>query len=389
MTSMVPATVTWPVIVFMACVVCARFRWCNLNLYDAYSNNTLLLILMALLLHDHSLESLLSRTTLMAPATAQQLAVVATILAAAEFGGFVVCQSGLSLDETRRRHWYYRLLAAILCATFLAAATPARVAGRTLETAGGWDGVMAWALYLTMLLVISAQIISMSVSELRKHSSRRELIVGFALLLLGISIGTVSLEALSLAVTDQLGWTTTANFRQWFDGVEFVFESFFLCVIAAVPLVVNLLSYFGLDSTTRLWHKLQPLRQSIVNVVPAGILDTQHDDRSFRKTTLELHQTIIEIREAMMRLRPYFSDRPVDDMVCFFEAHSVPAHERDYAMHAVYLAHAAKAKNAGTAPEPLGAAPILRSGSPTLDAEASELSKLAKWWQAACATTAH
>jgi Family of unknown function (DUF6545) len=389
MSFFIPAVVAWPVIAFMACVVCARFRWCNINLYDTYANNTLLLVLFALLLHDHSVQNFLSQSAFIDPATAQQLGAAATIFAAAEFGGFIVLRSALSMDETCRRHRYYRLGAWILCAAFLAAATRARVAGQTLEAAKGWDCVIAWAFYLTMLLFIAAQIILMSVSELRKQSCGRELIVGFALLLLGISIGAVSLEALSLSMTDQLGWTRTVSFRQGLDVLEFLFESFFLGTIGAIPLAANLLAYLGLDTTSRLWHNLQPLRQGMLTAVPAGILEANHEDHRFRKTTLQLHQTVIEIRDAMLGLRPYIGVTATGDVVRFLQTHSVPTQEQDSATHALYLAQAAKAKITGAEPGPLGTAPILRSGSTTLDAEAVELFKLAKWWPAACAATGY
>lgn len=387
MTSTVAGIIAWPVIIFMSIVVTARFRWCNTNLYDTYFNNTLGLVLVAQVLREHQVENVLSRSDLMTPTAAQQLAFAAMVFASSEFIGFIIWRSGLSQEETRRRHRYYRLGAVILSAMFLAAATRARVAGQTLEVSGGWDGVLAWSLYMTMLFVVSAQIISMSVSELRTFTHRRELLVALALLLLGASIATVCSEALILPLTDQLGWTTTVGFRLWFHGFEFFFEAFFLCLIGAIPLAVKLLSYLGLDHTSRTWHKLQPLRQSMLTVVPVSSFDIEHDDHRFRKTTLQLHQTVIEIRDAMLQLRPYFRETAPDDLVRFFEAYSVPNVERDGATHALRLAHAAKTKTAGTAPEPSDKALTMGSRSTTLDEEAADLLKLANWWQAAYAAT--
>ncbi|WP_423202401.1 DUF6545 domain-containing protein [Mycobacterium decipiens] len=68
-------------------------------------------------------------------------------------------------------------------------------------------------------------------------------------------------------------------------------------------------------------------------------------------------------------------------------AHCVPNREHDAAIHALYLAQAARTKTAGALPEPPDVTPVVRSRSRTLDEEVVELLKLAKWWIPAHATT--
>ena len=45
----------------------------------------------------------------------------------------------------------------------------------------------------------------------------------------------------------------------------------------------------------------------MTSVVPESSFNLEHDDHRFQKTTLQLHQTVIEIRDAILQLRPYFA----------------------------------------------------------------------------------
>jgi hypothetical protein len=387
MTSTVPSVIAWPVLTFMVIVLAARFRWCRTNLYETYYNNTLAFLLITQLLRENKVEDLLSRNSSITVTTTQQLSFAAMIFAANEFIGFTMLCMRHSSVETRRRHQYYRLTAVILCAAYLAAATRARIAGQTLEVSGGWDGILAWSLFLTMWFVMSSQVIRMCASELNKLTQVREFLVVIGGLLLGIVSLTVCLEALALAVTDQLGWTYTVGFRLWFHGFDFDYEAIIVFTIGAVPIAVKLLFYLGLDSTSRNWNRLQPLLLSMTTVVPENIFSLDHDDHQSRKTALQLHQTVIAIRDAILRLRPYCCDIAPNELAEFFSAYSVPACEHDAASRALQLAHAARVRTADATPPPTDMDLVVRSRSTTLDEEVAELLKLAKWWMPACTAT--
>jgi hypothetical protein len=122
-------------------------------------------------------------------------------------------------------------------------------------------------------------------------------------------------------------------------------------------------------------------------VVPESSFNLEHDDRRFQKTTLQLHQTVIEIRDAMLQLRHYVRATAPDELARFFQTYSVPTDERDSATNAFELAHAAKAKVAGDRPETPDQAVVVNSRSTSLYEEAANLSALAKWWTAALAAT--
>jgi hypothetical protein len=387
MTSTVPGIIAWPVITLMVITLVARWRWCRTNLYDTYYNNLMAWLMLAQLLREHDVEVVLSRSALMTVTTAQQLVFVAIIFASTEFIGFTMLWTNPSPVETRRGHRYYRLAAVILCVAFLVAATRARVAGQTLEVAGGWDAILAWSFSLTMILVLAARAGWMFAAELGKSTQNREFLLAVGGLLLGVVTAAGCLEALVLAVTDQLGWTNTLKFRLWFHGFEF----FFLAVVAfsfgAVPLAARLLCYLGLDPTSRAWNKLDALRQSMTTAVPESSFNLDHGDYRFQKTTLQLHQTVIEIRDAILQLRPYFRDIAPHELAGFLRANSVPTRERDAATHTFELAHAAKAKIAGATPGLPDMTTIVRSRSTTLDEEVAELLTLAKWWKPARAAT--
>ncbi|MDP7739698.1 hypothetical protein QXL92_33770 [Mycobacterium paragordonae] len=98
---------------------------------------------------------------------------------------------------------------------------------------------------------------------------------------------------------------------------------------------------------------------------------------------------VIEIRDSILQLRPYFDNIDPDEQAAFLASSKVPAVDHSAAIQALHLAHAARAKAAGCTPKPVDIAPAVRSRSTTLDEEAAELLKLTKWWAPAWAATQH
>ncbi|MFZ2510317.1 MAG: MAB_1171c family putative transporter [Gordonia sp. (in: high G+C Gram-positive bacteria)] len=372
----------------MSLLLTARLKWCRTNLYDCYYTNLMALVLIAQLLREHAVEDALTRGALMSVTTAQQLAFVAMIFASTELIGFTMLWTGLSPSETRRCHRYYRAAAVGLCIAFLVAATRARIAGLTLETSGGWDAVVAWALYLTMILALSARVMWMFGQELRKSTRRREFVLAAGGLLLGVVTAAGCLEALLLALTDQLGWTDTLEFRRWFHGFEFFGIALAVFALGTVTVASRLIGSLGLDHTSRAWRGLQPLRTSMVTITPECGFDVAHPGEGRRqKTTLQLHHTIIEIRDALLHLRRYSHPASTAERTRFLSAHHVPPREHATATRAYEFALAARAKDAGAPPGPNGPPPDLRLRSTTLSDEAKHLLALAKWWTPAYAAT--
>lgn len=388
MTATVPGVIAWPVIVLMMVILTARYRLCRANLYDTYYNNLMALVLVAQLLREGSVESVLARSSLITVTTAQQLGFVAMVFASCELIGFTMLWTGLSPAETRRQHRYYRQASVISCVCFLAVATRARVVGQTLEVSGGWDGVAAWSFYLLVLLVMAARFIWMFASELRKAASRRGRLLATSGLVLGVLTAAGCLEALIFAVTDELGWTNTVRSRLWLHGFEFFCIAVFVYILGAVPLIGKLISRIGLDSRSRTHKRLRPLWLTMTTVVPDVALNIDHDTHTLTPL-LQLHQMVIEIRDSILQLRPYFDNIDPDEQAAFLASSKVPAADHSAAIQALHLAHAARAKAAGSTPKPVDIAPAVRSRSTTLDEEAAELLKLTKWWAPAWSATQH
>ncbi|GAB1814701.1 DUF6545 domain-containing protein [Mycobacterium sp. MUNTM1] len=386
--STVPGFIAWPLIAFMMLVLLGRYRWCNSNLYEKYFNSTLALMLVAQLLREHLVQNVLVRTAFMTLPGTWQLSTAALSYSYSEFIGFTLLWSGMSEAETRRRHKYYRLAGVLLAVGLLVFGTHARIAGQSLEFTTGWNSVTTLACFIAMPMALVTRVIWNSLRELRIVDRRRERLIAISTLAMGLTAVVTALHEVALQISDQLGWTQTDELRHQFHASCFFYMIFSLFLIAPVPLVVKLRRSLGLDHISRSWRELQPLRQAMRVVVPEGVFESGDDGQGRPKTELQLHQTVVEIRDAILGLRPYFRAIPGDELTHYLaEPHKVPERERNAAISALRLAHAARAKVAGVGPEPadVDSTAIVASRAATLRQEATELTLLAKWWPAAYA----
>jgi hypothetical protein len=387
--STVPGIIAWPLIVFMTLVLFGRYRSLNNTLYERYFNNTLAFLLAAEILREHLIQNMLVRTSFVTTAGTWQLSTAVLGYSFTELIGFSLLWSGMSEADTLRKHRYYRLAGVLLVTGFLICGARARLAQESIEFTRGWGCLTTLSCLTAMLIVLATHVMWNSLRELRTASNRRERVIALTLLAMGlVAIGIVLQEA-ALQLFDQIGWTHTADYRTQSHAASLFYGIGSPFVIAAVPLAMKLLGFFGLDPITHSWRKLQPLRQAMRTVVPECIFDFD-DETGRRNSQLQLHQTVVEIRDAILRLRPYFREIPDHDRIRFLdEPHAVPARDRDAAIAALRLAHAARAKAAGVTPDPLAvdSALIVASRAATLEEEAAELAALAKWWPAAHAAT--
>lgn len=389
MTSAVPGIFAWPSIAFMMAVIAARYAWVDTAPFDRYLNNTLAFMLIVQLLREHQVQHLLDYCALASVTLSQQLSLGFMIPACTEFLGFTTLWSGRSEEDTRRVYLRYRRAGIVLFAAFLAAATGARRAHQTLETYPGWDGALAWALYLAILVVLSVQLLRMCIAELRHGPTRRERMVAAAGGALGLLIGFATMEALVLAFTNKWGWTDPLV-QLRFHGYNFFFEATGASMIAAWPFVMQLLALCGLEPVSRHWRKLQPLRDSMRTAVPGTAFDLGDNNAGRRHSLLQLHQTSVEIRDAALQLRPYAGTLTSAEIDGYLAANKVPSRQREPATRALRLACAARNKLAGAAPQAAAtAAEVAASRSATLDDEITELLALARWWSAATHTAEH
>ena len=388
-----PGILAWPLLVFIALVLAGRYRWCNNNFYDRYFNSTLAFLLAAQVLREHLVQHLLVTTAFMTLPGTWQLATAVLSYSYTEFVGFTMLWSGMSESETRRKHRYYRLAGVLLVLGFLVAGTSARIAAEPIEFTRGWESVLTLPCVTAMLMVLAVRIILLSVRELRIAARRRERLIAISTLSMGVAGVFNVVQEAGLQLSDQLGWTDTAHFRQQYHSNGLFFMIVGVFATAAVPLASRLARSLGLDPISRNWHKLQPLRHALRNVMPDCAFDIDDDAPQRRqKTGLQLHHTVVEIRDAILGLRPYIRELPEHARTHFLgKPSAVPAPEHDAAMAALHLAEAARAKSAGIAPAPVDpdSALLVASRAATLHQEAAELVALAKWWPAACAATEH
>ncbi|MGJ6127389.1 hypothetical protein QN239_32945 [Mycolicibacterium sp. Y3] len=390
MTTTVPAYLTWPLLVFMVSVVITRYAFFNSSQYETYFNNTLALMVGSNLLRERAIENLLANHGILSITAAQQLSLAVMIFAAAEFMGFISLWSRLSPDQTRRRHRHHRAVATLLAIGFVLAATPARRAGRTLEEFGGWYSVLAWALLTSIFIALAYKLLHMVINELLRPAAKpRERLIALGGIAVGVAVGSTSVDAVILAAFEQLGWFHTIDFRLNLHGSNIFWETTAVSALAAVPAARALAARVGLDATSRHWRRLQPLRTTMTQAVPASAFELRNPNPRRQKSSLDLHQTTIQIRDAILQLRAYFHDIPTADADHFMHHFSIPAARREPALAALQLATAVHAKSVGAQPVPVDSSVILKSRSTNLEDETAELLRLARWWPQALQATQH
>jgi len=383
MTSSVPGWLAWPLIAAMAAVITLRYRSFNKTLYENYFNNTLLLMLAAQLLREHAVEELLSRTAAMTVTMAQHLSLVLVFFMAAEFMGFITLWAQLSPDETRRRHRYHRGAAVILAAAFFVVTTRARVDGQLLEVSGGWDNIIAWGLYAVLPVALGVQMVKMSIGEFRRQGvKRRELVTAGSIAVIGAAIGITTLIALFLELFEELGWVHSLDYRLQTHAYIFFWEAIGAAAVSAIPISLAIGAYLGWDSYSRDWRQLQALRSDMTRALPDAVFRIEQTQSRRANTELKLHQTTIQIRDAILQLRPYYAAISPAAQEQFIREHAVPESARPAALNALQLAAAVLAKESDAATSP-DAPQIVQSASTNLVEDAAELLALARWWPAA------
>lgn len=381
----VPAAITWPLLALMAVIVVVRYAFFRSSSYERYLNRTLSLLLLANLLREPVIDSYLIESGLLTIADAQQISLVLLIFACTEFMGFVTVwannHSGASSEGVRRRHFYHRVAAAVLAAAFIAAGTPARNAGQTLEQFGGWTSVTAWVFDTTIYVAMATMLIRMVHKELiRPDAHRNERLVAVAGYTIAISIIITCVEAVALNVFENLNWLHSVDFRLKLHGSCIFWESTLAIVLGTVPVVLALNARVGWDATSRNWRRLQPLKESMIEAVPSVAFELQSRASGRQKTSLDLHQVTVQIRDAILRLRGYVTGIDDDHIADHLRRWAVPEEQRDAAAQALRLAWAINAKNSGVDPTPLDTSTIVQSRSTTLEEETAELLRLATWW---------
>ncbi|KLI09253.1 MULTISPECIES: DUF6545 domain-containing protein [Mycobacteriaceae] len=382
-----PDTVAWPLLFFMTAVTIARFAFYSTNTtqYDKYLNYTLGFALASNLLRDRTIETYLNQALGWDLTTMQQVSLALMIFVGAEFLGFTTVWRGdLSKDEAIRRHRRQRIVAVFCCVVFLVAATPARNAGEHLEVHGGWLAVIAWAFYEIPIVALTAPLMWMCVKEtIRRDADFKERLVPIGGIVIGLLIAVSNPGAAVLALLEELGWLHSVDYRLAVHSVIFFIISVFANGLAAVPCLMAVHMRSGLDSMSRTWRQLQPMLTDMTRIVP-GIAFQLYEPSSYRrKKPLDVHQSVVQLRDAMLQLRPW--ERPIDtdDATQFLQQHAVPPRRHPEALRALSLARAAEAKRTGAPVADNDETEVTTYRCTSLQEEATDLLRLAAWWPAA------
>lgn len=382
-----PDWAAWPLLLFMAVVTITRFAFYSTNStqYDKYLNYTLGFALASNLLRDRSIETQLHQVLGWDLTTMQQISLALMIFVGAEFRGFTTVWGGdLPKDEAVRRHRIHRITAVICCVVFLVAATPARNAGEHLEVHGGWPGVIAWSFYEIPIVALTAPLMWMCIKEtIRRDAAFRERLVPIGGIVIGLLIAVSNPGAAVLALLEELGWLHSVDYRLAVHSVIFFTISVFANILAAVPCLLAVHVRTGLDSMSRTWRQLQPMLADMTHIVPGIVFQLDEQSPYRRKKPLDVHQSVVQLRDAMLQLRPWVRPIDTDDAERFVQQHAVPPRRHPDALRALSLARAAEAKLAG--------APIIDNDQTetttyrgtSLQEEAADLLALATWWPAA------
>ncbi|RDI46650.1 MAB_1171c family putative transporter [Nocardia mexicana] len=385
MTSSVSAAIAWPLIGLLVFVVAVRWRWFNGSGAEQYLNTTLTVIAATQLLREHAVQKAVAAASPVTVTAVQQLSLCTIVVSIGPFLCVIDLLSGKEPAVVRRRQFAYYALAVLLSIAMLAAGSRARQEGRPVEVSGGTAEVLVWVAFAVLPLYLAFQMIRRCRAEFRQPGitgGEKAVLTGIAAA--GAAIGVTTAVALVLAVLQEFDVVDSVEYRLQTNSRNFFWIATIIALVAAAPLVKSLGEFLGIDATSRRRRRLQPLWRSLVDLFPDSRLPLDDDPPARRATVLQLHRTAVEIRDAMLELRPYFREIDPSDFARFIAAERVPQAETDFANHALRLAYAAHLR-AAPAESPGDATDMPLSSAPaTLGEEVAELVRLAAWWPAAC-----
>ncbi|MBB5911364.1 hypothetical protein BJY24_000231 [Nocardia transvalensis] len=381
MTSTVPETLAWPILVATMLIVAVRWAWFRTSAAERYLNATLTMITLTQLLREAAVERAIAAGSPLSVTDVQQLSLCTIVLSIPPFLCVIALLSGVDPQAVRRRRYLYFGVGAALSAVVLIAGARARRAGLPTEVTGGWDGVLVWIAFSVLPMYLAYLMIRRCALEYRQPDvTAAEKLVLAGIAAAGAAIGVATAIALALAVLQALDLVDSVQYRLATHSKNFFGIATIIAVICAAPPAKAAIEYLGLDATSRRWRRLRPLWLALTTRFPDSRLPLDEDPSRRRATTLRLHRTTVEIRDAILRLHPYCRPTPPAELAAFVAAERVPDRDAESAALALQLGHAMRAV-AGDCPE--NAADIRPSPSADLDTEVGELLRLARWWPAA------
>ncbi|WP_433732761.1 MAB_1171c family putative transporter [Nocardia sp. CA-129566] len=359
MSSLIPEPVAWLVLGYVGVVAAGRLMLLRDTIIDQLVNRMLLWSIVAMLLYRCA--STPSITSL--PVALSLGCVVMTTMYLYVMARYIVAETEPAV--VWRRHRRCALVAAVATVVMVLSGMAAEDNGRPVDLgAHGPAAIFGFAyaapLAINMVVFLFAGIRELRIGDL---SAKARLVCW----LLGISGGFVLInQTLSLAQV-LTGWPDLGpHLPRW--ELDFVLCLMLDVTLLAIPLLSALLALAGWDRDGRICRRLRPLWRDLTAAVPEIVLPA--DARRGADPATRLFRMTVEIRDALLHLGSYLPAEPYTAAESDWEI-------TDYAHR---LAHAARARKAGSVPTGAGAAPRPPLLAHDFEAELRQLLGLARVW---------
>ncbi|MFI9506185.1 MAB_1171c family putative transporter [Nocardia sp. NPDC052566] len=375
MISPIPAYIALPAIVIVTTITVARWAVLRESTVDRLINRSLTWAVVGMLLHERAVAPTIASLL-------HQLSLGAILFTLAGIFGLAQLWRGADPETTWQRQRRYDAAIAVVLGLVLGAGTPARSRSMLIDQALGWPSVVFWAVFGTPLAVCAVLILRLGIREFRTEDlSIRERLVFYAIF---AAAGGLLVDAVAgplVAAFHTVTGIPSPDPQMIRKAATFFASALTASMITAIPLIAHILSRLGWDQTGRTCRRLRPLWRDLT--------DASRDIRLYTAAELtrtdpavRLHRMTVEIRDALMQLRPYVP-ADIDPRLHCRDCGAVG----EYALR---IAHALDAKQRGAQPEPTTTQSVSSTASTIadLDSELRNLLELARDWPHAQARVA-
>nr|WP_271209426.1 DUF6545 domain-containing protein [Rhodococcus wratislaviensis]GLK33961.1 hypothetical protein GCM10017611_08040 [Rhodococcus wratislaviensis] len=356
MTSPVTGWIAWPIIILLLVVTLTRFRLLNRTPTDQLINQALSFAAAGMLLREQIVEDVLARylgpfgdVDLLRQISfgfivliVQAIYGMAQLWAAGQRTGVEAAQ----VDEVAvwRRQWIYYGIGLASGLTVLVAGSPARNAGLLIDQYLGWPAVIAWLAFYAPILMCGALIVRVFSKEIcAKDTTRRERLLYVLNVALAGALVIDSVVAPLTTLYEVVTATPTRDPQMTVKALTFFLATTGATAVVTVPTVAVVMSRLGWDRTGRSIRRLHLLWQDLTDAFP--------DVRTARAENppRQLHRMIIEIHDALLRLRRFVAPAAQDD-IDYVAATHTDEDRRKQLLAGLQIARALEAKLSALAP---------------------------------------
>ncbi|MEU6829434.1 MAB_1171c family putative transporter [Nocardia beijingensis] len=354
--SPLPGFIAWPVLGYASALTAGRLLLFRDTIADQFLNRILLWCLLALALYRCTWTTAVAELAQL-PALGCLVVMAMYILGLARFW-----DADGDVAAIWRRQRGYCLVAAASAVAILGAGLHAHARGRSIDMGSDLDGMVLAVAFGGPMAVSAVTMLWVGGRWLRRTESAKEKVFYYALI-----IDTAYILANQGLSTMQMltGWP---DLGPHLPRVEFITV---VCLVSsstllAVPLGTWLLERLGLDRPARSCRRLRPLWRDLTAAVPEIVLVPDTGAREQVPPATRLLRMAVEVRDALLHLRPYFP-----------EGDESPLGTADYAHR---LAYAVQARKTGGPPVRAEVVPRSPLGARDFDTDLRHLLALARIW---------